>query len=175
MHLYFLLLLSGPCGGNDMQMPHSVSENSTVISTNAVKKQTRGARDCSGFPEWLCCRCWYCCGWKKWGERERGGGCMAHKTEGKEQKRKGEGDEMSQDPTFQMRTIIKLIAWQGESRITMLHWQTCSIISRVPSVSSCTEESSLRLFNFAPWHNTVCEAQQQLSTQRSHVETQQGH
>lgn len=44
------------------------------------------------------------------GERERGGGRMAHKTEGKEQKRKGEGDEMGQDPTFQMRTIIKLIA-----------------------------------------------------------------
>lgn len=33
-----------------MQMLHSVGENSTVISTNAVGKQTMGARDCSGFP-----------------------------------------------------------------------------------------------------------------------------
>lgn len=41
---------SGPRCGNDMQMPHSVSENSTVISANAVGKQTMGARDRSGFP-----------------------------------------------------------------------------------------------------------------------------
>lgn len=41
---------SGPRGSNDMQMPRSVSENSTVISTNAVGKQTMGARDRSGFP-----------------------------------------------------------------------------------------------------------------------------
>ena len=40
----------GPCGCKDMQMLHSFSENSTVISTNAVRKQTMGARDCSGFP-----------------------------------------------------------------------------------------------------------------------------
>lgn len=41
---------SGPCGSNDMQMLPSVSENSTVISTNAVGKQTTGAQDSSGFP-----------------------------------------------------------------------------------------------------------------------------
>lgn len=41
---------SGPRSSNDMQMLHSVGENSTVISANAVGKQTMGARDCSGFP-----------------------------------------------------------------------------------------------------------------------------
>lgn len=41
---------SGPCGSNDMQMLPAVSENSTVISTNAVGKQTTGAQDISGFP-----------------------------------------------------------------------------------------------------------------------------
>lgn len=41
---------SGPRCGNDMQMPQSVGENSTVISANAVGKQTMGARDRSGFP-----------------------------------------------------------------------------------------------------------------------------
>lgn len=70
---------------------------------------------------------------------ERGKEDEAEKWKGRE----GRGEEMNQDPTFQMRTVIKLIAWQSESRITMLHWQTCSIISRVPAVSSCTEQSCL--------------------------------
>lgn len=62
------------------------------------------------------------------------------------------------NPTFQMRTIIKLIAWQGEFRITMLHWQTYSIISSFSSVSSCSEQPCLlgSLFNFAHWHTTLC-------------------
>lgn len=70
---------------------------------------------------------------------ERGKEDGAEKWKGRE----GRGEEMNQDPTFQMRTVIKLIAWQSQSRITMLHWQTCSIISRVPAVSSCTEQSCL--------------------------------
>lgn len=41
---------SGPRSSNDMQMLHGVSENLTVISTNAVGKQTMGAQDSSGFP-----------------------------------------------------------------------------------------------------------------------------
>lgn len=74
--------------------------------------------------------------------RERGGG-GSRKMERKEQKWRGGGGEREMNPTFQMRTIIKLIAWQGESRITTLHWQTCGIISRVPSVSSCSEQPCL--------------------------------
>lgn len=42
--------VQGPCGSNDMQMPHSVSENSTVITANVVNKQTTGVQGCSGFP-----------------------------------------------------------------------------------------------------------------------------
>lgn len=110
MHLYLPLLLSGPCGSNDMQMPHSVSENSTVISTNAVKNKP-GVHTIAQVSQSDCvANADTAVGGIRGEERERGGGWMAHKMEGKEQKRKGEGGEMGQDPTFQMRTIIKLIA-----------------------------------------------------------------
>lgn len=39
-----------PGTSGDMQMLPSVSENSTVISINAVGKQPMGAQDSSGFP-----------------------------------------------------------------------------------------------------------------------------
>lgn len=77
--------------------------------------------------QWLWFRCWYCYGWQeKSGER---GERSVEKIERNEQKIRGKGKDMN--PTFQMRTAIKLIAWQGESRITVLHRQTYTVISRV--------------------------------------------
>lgn len=85
-----------------MQMPHSVSEKSTVISTNAVEKQTRGAQDCFGFRDFAADVDTTVGGRRE----ERGKEDGAEKWKGRE----GRGEEMNQDPTFQMRTVIKLIA-----------------------------------------------------------------